>query len=322
MSLMPQRLNLAIARRCDVACAGCYTFFGRSEPDLASFLSTVSVFVRLGLSHVTLSGGDPLTVAGLMDFLSDLRRVGVRSVKLDTVGVGLVSSQRRPEIDLGDLVELADYVGIPLDGWSNDGVLQFRRGRGALHAETIALLDAIDKLGGPPKIIINTVAHGGNLKHLDRLRDELIRHSCICHWNIFQYTPTDQAGDRANVRYSVDDGTFEDCRVRFFDRILATGCCRISFPIEFRSNRSRLGQYLLVNSDGEAWLPDEAGRTLHLGPISAVNRKFLRGGAKRSPLCSHVFPVFRSTPWDRRFQNSDAIYQLCAGGQSGRRQAH
>jgi hypothetical protein len=65
----------------------------------------------------------------------------------------------------------------------------------------------------------------------------------------------------------VNDGAFEDCRVRFFDRISAAGCCRISFPIEFRSNRSRLGQYLLVNSDGEAWLPDEAGRTLHLGSI-------------------------------------------------------
>ena len=245
MSLMPERLNLAIAQRCDVACVGCYTFFGRSDPDLASFLSTVSVFVRLGLSNVTLSGGDPLTVTGLMDFLSDLRLVGVQSVKLDTVGVGLISSQRRPKIDLSDLVERADYVGIPLDGWSNDSVLQFRRGRGALHAETIALLDAIASRW-PAQIIINTVAHGGNLeapRPPDRRTDPPFLHMPLEHFPIH----ADRSGrDRANVRYSVNDGTFEDRRVRFFDRILATGCCRISFPIEFRSNHSRLGQYLLV----------------------------------------------------------------------------
>lgn len=147
---MPERLNLAIARRCDVACAGCYTFFGGSEPDLASFLSSAGVFVRLGLSDVTLSGGDPLTVTGLMAFLGDLRLVGVRSIKLDTVGVGLVSSPRR-EINLSDLVAHADYIGIPLDGWSDDSALQFRRGRGALHAETIALSTPSIGLAARPK---------------------------------------------------------------------------------------------------------------------------------------------------------------------------
>ena len=100
------------------------------------------------------------------------------------------------------------------------------------------------------------------------MRDELIRHSCVCHWNIFQYTPTDQARDGANARYSVDDSAFEDCRVRFLDRTWSDGCSSTSFQIEFRSNRSRFGQYLLVNSDGEAWLPDEAGRTLRLGGIA------------------------------------------------------
>jgi hypothetical protein len=37
--------------------------------------------------------------------------------------------------------------------------------------------------------------------------------------------------------------------------------------VEFRSVASRLGDYLLVNSDGDAWLPDERGRTIELGSI-------------------------------------------------------
>src|SRR5262249_31686808 len=50
-----------------------------------------------------------------------------------------------------------------------------------------------------------------------------------------------------------------------------------AFVIDFRSSRSRLGQYLLVNSDGEAWLPDERGRTLRLGCV------FGREGAVLTP---------------------------------------
>ena len=47
-AMLPERLNLAIARRCDVACSGCYTYFGREEPDLAKFTASAAAFVRCG----------------------------------------------------------------------------------------------------------------------------------------------------------------------------------------------------------------------------------------------------------------------------------
>src|SRR4051812_42582005 len=65
----PQRLNLAIARHCYVACRGCYQFFGRGEPDLTAIEKSVACFVNLGITAVTLSGGDPLTLVGLEGFL-------------------------------------------------------------------------------------------------------------------------------------------------------------------------------------------------------------------------------------------------------------
>jgi MoaA/NifB/PqqE/SkfB family radical SAM enzyme len=267
LRLAPDRLNLAIARRCDVACAGCYTVFGHLEPNLPSFLSAAREFARLGVVNVTISGGDPLNLPGLMDFMSALRTAGVKSIKLDTVGVGLVSAPRRTNMNLVDLLKGVDFLGIPLDGWSDASVLQFRRGRSHLYSETIELLRVIDTLRGPPKLIINTVAHRNNVEHLERIRDELVRHSSVCHWNVFQYTATDQANDFSNMLYSVDDQTFEIFRTRMFAQVPSDSGIRTSVPFEFRTSRSRLGQYLLVNSDGEAWLPDEVGKTVRLGSI-------------------------------------------------------
>ena len=41
----------------------------------------------------------------------------------------------------------------------------------------------------------------------------------------------------------------------------------ISFKICFYSVYDRLGQYLLINSDGDAWLPNEYGKSIQLGKI-------------------------------------------------------
>ena len=82
----PDRLNLAIARRCFVSCKGCYSFFGKREPDLDAFLQTIAIFAKLGIGDITVSGGDPLTIEGFMDFLISIRSVGVRTIKVDTVG--------------------------------------------------------------------------------------------------------------------------------------------------------------------------------------------------------------------------------------------
>ncbi len=296
---LPERLNLAIARRCDVACSGCYTYFGRSEPNLARFLSSVTVFAALGLRDVTLSGGDPLTLPGLIEFLTMLRSVGVRSIKLDTAGVGLVADPPRPGIALGDLVARVDYLGIALDGWSDASALEFRRGRSRLHSETVALLDAIDALAGPAKVIINTVAHRFNVSALDRLYRELVRHSCVCQWNIFQYTPTDQAERGANARYAISDDAFMHGRELLFGPESASRP-PATFLIDCRSTRARLGQYLLVNSDGEAWLPDAAGRTLRLGSIFDREREALElwretiGGLLGEPAAEAPARILRS----------------------------
>jgi MoaA/NifB/PqqE/SkfB family radical SAM enzyme len=276
----PERLNLAIARRCHVSCPGCYTYFGKEEPDLPLFVSAVRAFVWLGIDKVTVSGGDPLTIKGLPDFLRSLTDAGVQSVKVDTVGVGIRSGETLDEWALGELLATVDFLGIPLDGWSNRSAAIFRAGRPDLHGETVELLNALDRSAGAPRVVINTVAHQGNIEHLAEIGSEVMRHACVCHWNIFQYTATDQAAAGANSRYGVDDRRFEQAKQQFLSGHMPVLTGRASGPIEFRSGRSRLGQYLLINSDGEAWLPDSAGNTIRLGPVIGREAELLAHWAR------------------------------------------
>lgn len=267
----PERLNLAIGKRCYVHCEGCYTVFGTTEPNLDALRASVARFVDLGVDKVTISGGDPLTVSGIDDFLVDIRAAGIKLIKLDTVGTGLLNNESHlPQPNaapLSFLVELVDYLGIPLDGWSNESVLWFRAGRPNLYDETVQLLEDIDHLNRTPSVVINTVLHRRNRPGLYMVLEEIARHRSICYWNIFQYTPTDQAKTSVNERFILSDDEFEDACETVRTQAEATQWQGEHPAVEFRSITSRLGEYLLVNSSGMAWLPDENGNTISLGTI-------------------------------------------------------
>ncbi len=271
----PDRLNLAIARRCFVACKGCYSFFGKCEPDLDAFLQTIAIFVKLGIRDITISGGDPLTIEGFIDFLISIRSVGVRTIKVDTVGTRFlfnrasVVPRRAEEVrsHLRKFLGTVDYLGIPLDGWSNASALQFRLGRPALYDETVELLNCIDALGFLPNVIINTVVHKQNIQQLELILGEVCRHRSVRHWNIFQYTPTDQATKHTNQRLEVPCEQFREASARLLMLSRQTHWIADPPAIEFRSVEGRLGKYLLINSDGDVWMPDENGCTIRLGNV-------------------------------------------------------
>lgn len=264
----PSRLNLAIAKRCFVACRGCYAFFGRGEPALQAMVDSVAQFVRLGVRDVTLSGGDPLTIDGLDDFLSALRRVGVREIKLDTVGATLTeggdgSAPIAPRAErIAALLDAVDALALPLDGVDNDTVALFRRGRARLFDETVAILTEIARQGRGDQVLINTVAHAGNLDAVPAIGDALSATGLDPVWNAFQYCPTDQAAAGANDAFRVADQAFDALRTATMARAYGRPT-----DTRFWSNRDRLGSYFLVNSDGDAWAPDRHGATIALGSI-------------------------------------------------------
>jgi MoaA/NifB/PqqE/SkfB family radical SAM enzyme len=308
-SLLPERLNLAIARRCPVACKGCYTYFGKREPLLARLLSSAVAFIALGINQVTVSGGDPLTIFGLTAFLQTLRRVGMISVKLDTVGVGLAAGVGG---QLDELLNTVDLLGIPLDGWSGDSVSAFRHGRPSLYTETIELLGALDRTDGGRKVIINTVAHRANIDGLPLIEAAIRRHDCVIQWNIFQYTPTDQASASANHQFQLAAGAFAAARDEWLARWVKE--CGTGGPIiAFRDTRSRLGRYLLINSDGEAWLPDEMGTTVRLGSVFGREPAVLAQWSAlaqtlRAPACGRESAV----RGELHSREVNAVHQLCS----------
>ncbi len=287
-TFLPERLNLAIGKRCFVSCQGCYTHFGQHEPDLKRLLESVSLFVDLGVRDITISGGDPLTINNLLGFLDDLRQLKVRSIKLDTVGTHLIQNPLREEIppglegrpSLNSLMKRLDFMGIPLDGWSNATVSLFRAGRPQLYEETKELLDAIDGTAGFPMVIINTVAHAMNLSGLSRIGQEILRHPAVCHWNIFQFSPTDQVSAEINAGYRITDPMFHMAEKAWRNSLASHSATAKGITTEFRSVRSRLGQYLLINSDGVAWVPDERGQTISLGAVFQNEHQILSDWSK------------------------------------------
>jgi len=202
----------------------------------------------------------------------------MRTIKLDTVGVGLVD--RAPGLSAAALLASVDHLGIPLDGASNATVALFRRGRADLHDRTLELLAALDGAGGGAGLVVNTVVHRGNVDELAGMRAQLAGLRRLVQWNLFQYTATDQAGDAVHRELAIDDERFHRAGADFTRRFDSQGALAATASVAFRSTRDRLGTYLLVNSDGLAWLTDEAGLTRVLGPVFGREHLVLERWAK------------------------------------------
>jgi len=258
----PDRINLSIGHKCWVSCPGCYSFFGDKPPALSKFARSAARFAALGIPNVTLSGGDPLLVKGLWSFLCELRNEGVKSIKVDTVGTSLGENQPGA---LEDLLSKIDILSLPLDGWSSTSISWFRRGRPNLFNETCGLLSLLQYHSRCAQVYINTVAHRLNLFRLHEIYQVLKSYRCVDHWNVFQYMPTDQTVAAVNRMFEVGHEDFESARQHFF-RWLPSAPTTIH-EIEFASVADRLGKYLLINSDGNVWLPDADGRTIRLGVV-------------------------------------------------------
>jgi len=295
---LPERLNLALARRCAVACPGCYAFFGQREPDRDAFVRSARVFAAQGMRSLTLSGGDPLTLPDLLGWLADFRAAGFGDIKLDTVGVGIATSTGTAGApaaanSAGDargaaptptpraLLGAVDRLAIPLDGHDNRSAALFRRGRAGLHDETLALLAALDDAAAAfvaPRLVINTVVHRGNLDVLERIAVPVAALRHLAQWNLFQYQPTDQAHGNANAEFAIGDAEFAAAQPPLQAAFAAAGGAAAC--VAWRSRAARLGQYLLINSDGVAWLPDAAGLTRSFGCVFGREAEVLRDWAR------------------------------------------
>lgn len=252
-------INLSVARSCFVRCAGCYNHFGRpnadaSTADIVRFLA----FMRSeGFGRVTLCGGDPLARPDLVDLLRQIASLGLH-IALDTVGTPLLGSTQtrfygRIDVEAvgpAVLASLVDLIGIAIDGSSNASVSAFRAGRPQLLDEQLAILELLDRAGA--RVCVNTVVHRQNHDDVPAIMGLLQPFGSIDQWQLFQFSPTGPLGYRNQHRFVLSDASFERLGSILDRQANVSGFLA---RIELKPFRDRVGNYLLVDSAGLAWIP-------------------------------------------------------------------
>lgn len=255
---VPTCINLSVSRSCFVQCLGCYNYFGKSKiilrtQTIIDFLTYANEVV--GIKKVTICGGDPLSRLNIIDLLKKIRKMPYY-INLDTVGTPFLGDVRTtfhdridvPFIEPKTITSLVDVIGIPIDGPTNQIITSFRSNRPNILNEQLTILKKLNEIDA--KVCINTVVHKKNIESIIGIFKLIKDYKCIIKWQLFQYMPIGPLGYQNKENYEIDDNIFYEFKDSLLNEVQ---CC--DFLVEFKSRESRKGIYLLVDSDGIAWIP-------------------------------------------------------------------
>ncbi|SFD77932.1 radical SAM protein [Streptomyces aidingensis] len=250
---------LSAGKSCFVACPGCYNYFGRTVSDT----SVVTGFVaglcdRFALKKITVGGGDPLTRPDIIPLLKGLRGLGLR-ISLDTVGtaflgpaaIRFMGEGMAAHVPAEDVVSVADVIGIPLDGSTDEVQQRFRR-QATVHSQ-LKILSLLDKARA--RLCVNTVVHAGNTEDTSAIARLLHGYSGICEWQLFQFMPMGPLGHRNRDEFAIPESTFEHAVQR------AQADAPRHVRVVAKSVSSRKHRYVLIDSAGLVWIPDQSQGT-------------------------------------------------------------
>ncbi|MDD3182297.1 MAG: radical SAM protein [Alphaproteobacteria bacterium] len=252
-------INLSVGRSCFVRCSGCYNHFGKNSLPvkadvILNFLDNVKT---IGVNKVTISGGDPISRPDILSLLEEVKKRSFQ-INLDTVGTALLGPARTiffgnaivPQVNAEKLSALVDLIGIPLDGPNSAVVETFRTGRNGIFQEQKKILSLLDEHGA--KICVNTVVHKHNLTSIAEMAPILSSYPSIIKWQLFQYMPIGFLGYKNRDHFMISDEEYSQLQ-----KEVRCSAKAHSFKgeIEFKGCADRKGNYLLVDSDGLAWLP-------------------------------------------------------------------
>ncbi|EKE09934.1 MAG: coenzyme pqq synthesis protein e (PqqE-4) [uncultured bacterium] len=255
-------LNISVARSCFVKCLGCYNHFGNS-PNLIStenILSFLSAAKKRGFTKVTLCGGDPLSRPNITDLLKKINTLGF-FISLDTVGTPILREAKTifygssliSKVDEADLAKYVDLIGIPLDGPSNEIISLFRTERVNQFDEQMLILEKLS--AAQAKICINTLVYKGNINYVEEILPIIKNFDGIKKWQIFQFMPIGPLGYKNRNIYEVSDEDFFLLRNRMkkYKEELSK-----HIKLEFKAKAERKGNYMFIDSEGLAWVPNIA----------------------------------------------------------------
>jgi MoaA/NifB/PqqE/SkfB family radical SAM enzyme len=255
-------LNISVARSCFVKCLGCYNHFGNS-PNLIS-TQNIILFLTAAkerkFNKVTLCGGDPLSRPNIIDLLKKIKTLGF-FISLDTVGTPILGEAKTifygssliNKINETDIAKYVDLVGIPLDGPSNETISLFRTERVNQFAEQILILKKLSSAHA--QVCINTVVHQGNINYIEKMLPILNDFDGIKKWQFFQFMPIGPLGYKNRNTYEISDEDFfllKDKITKYKENFLK------HIDLEFKAKAERKGNYMFVDSEGLAWVPNIA----------------------------------------------------------------
>lgn len=250
---------ISAGRSCFTKCSGCYNFFGKyPEPTKTEIiLGFLKVLSKNGIEKVTIGGGDPLSRKDIIFLLSGIKRLGFK-INLDTVGTVFIGQAHTIFYGFGIVEKVnpyaikpfVDLLGIPIDGSNTKIASRFRTGRENLINEQKQILSALEAVDIP--VVINTVVTRFNHEDMINIFDIIHQYANVVMWQLFQFMPIGPLGYRNRREFIIDDPSFQKCVKRV---MTYTDSIQTSIKIVAKSCASRKGLYLLIDSDGLAWVP-------------------------------------------------------------------
>ena len=256
-------INLALGSSCFVQCRGCYNHFG-STATRGGGLTASEIFrfvdraKQVGLTKVTLSGGDPLTHPEIGAIVHGLRAMGM-VVHLDTVGTAFLGRADLKfyghgtvdAVPVGEIVSQVNRIGIPLDGHDQATAELFRRGRPTLFEDTVNLIEQLREY--PVEVCVNTVVHRNNIDSMDQLA-RVITDLSPSIWQLFEFQATGPIAFRNKDAFQLAVGEFDEMAKRLPEWTEGS-----EVEVEAKSRETRREIYFMIDDSGLAWFPQTEG---------------------------------------------------------------
>lgn len=249
-----KKLILCIANRCFIKCPGCYHIFPQNENEVTTeeIVSFISASIGEGVTKITFTGGDPLTRPDISELVEFCHSSGLK-VNIDTVGTPFVTTcltyDRKKKIELisdHTFLKMVDFIGIPIDGSTDEIIQLFRRGRKNFLDEQLKVLSFLEKIDAT--VCINTVLHRGNFNDLNNIHSIISRFNSVRKWQIFEFMPIGELGYKNKKKYEIESNKTID-----IDKLSGLNP---NLFIEYKTGVEREDSYMLVNSEGDAYKND------------------------------------------------------------------
>jgi MoaA/NifB/PqqE/SkfB family radical SAM enzyme len=234
------RVDWFVTRLCDQArfCTFCNAPWNAFPPDVSvgRSLEMCDRLVELGVTVVTICGGEPFKYKGLDLVVRKLHALGIKVV--------LYTSGTSDNYDVMSFLPFIDFLSLPVDAVSPEAVSLMR---GSSQFERVSgIFRVLKERNDRPKIKIGTVVSKRSIGDLANIGDFLHGLGIVDVWRLYQFSPYG-IGKRHEDSHLLDADTFDRAVVAEKERSASLG--RRSL-ISQRSREDNKGYCMIMDSEG------------------------------------------------------------------------